>query len=91
MKTVHIEETFGPILGMDQMCSGSIPEDLTVGETLLLKREDGNDIAVTVAALQAQQTEDGELSELVGIGLRGPDVGLIRAGDALDVQKDKTP
>lgn len=84
MNTVHIQETFGAILGMDQMCNGTIPENLTIGDVLLLQREN-LEITVTVAALQAQETEDGQLSELTGIGLRGPEAHLIRPGDSLAV------
>lgn len=85
MSTVEIRETFGAIFGMDQMCSGTAPDSLAVGKTLVLARENKHPIVVTVGAIHPDG-KDGKLSDVLGIGLKGPDAHLIQAADSLTLE-----
>ena len=85
MSTVEIRETFGAIFGMDQMCSGTAPDSLAVGKTLVLARENKHPIVVTVGAIHPHG-KDGKLSDVLGIGLKGPDAHLIQAADSLTLE-----
>ena len=85
MSTVEIRETFGAIFGMDQMCAGTAPESLAVGKTLVLVRENEDPVIVTVAAIH-HHGKQGKLSDVLGIGLKGPDAHLIQAGDSLTLE-----
>lgn len=70
---------------MGQMCAGTAPASLAVGDTLLLARENENPNAVAVGLID-HHGKDGKLSDVLGIGLKGPDAQLIQAGDSLTLE-----
>ena len=86
MNTVEIQETFGAIFEMDQMCTGTASEPIAVGTALRLSRESGEKVIVTVASVQVHTDKGGEQSEVLGIGLRGPGAHLLQAGDSLTIE-----
>ena len=86
MNTVEIQETFGAIFEMDQMCTGTASEPIAVGTALRLSRESGETVIVTVASVQVHTDKGGEQSDVLGIGLRGPGAHLVQAGDSLTIE-----
>ncbi len=83
MSELHIMNTYGAILGMDAMCDGTIPDDLRVGDVVVLEGQPVGAIRLTVGALDAHRTEDGRVSHVVGIGLKGDGASLVKVGDVL--------
>ena len=51
MNTVEVQETFGAIFDMDQMCTGTASEPIAVGTTLSLPLDAGERVTVTVASI----------------------------------------
>ena len=86
MNTVEVQETFGAIFDMDQMCTGTASEPIAVGTTLRLALNVGETVIVTVASIQVHTDKDGQQSDVLGIGLRGPGAHLVQAGDSLAIE-----
>jgi len=85
MSEIHLADTFGPIFGMDQMCGGTIPADLGVGDLVRLVSSGDDSIELRIAAIDVHRSPDGTFKEIVGIGLRGKNAERVSAGDVLQV------
>ena len=85
MSEIQIANTYGPIFGMDMMCDGTIPDSLRIGDVVARGYERNAPMLLTVAALDVRRTAAGEMSDIVGIGLKGDGAHGIRAGDVLTV------
>ena len=86
MSEVNIRDTHGAIFGMDQMCTGTIPDDLRRTDLLLFVRHNGETARLEIGVLRAHRNEEGEIGDVVGIGLRGEFANEVSPGDVLMVE-----
>lgn len=79
---MHIVDTYGPMPGCDQLCDAIVAPDTRIGDSAVLVTEDCA-ITVHVASLHQYREQTGELTSVMGVGLRGEGATSILPGDTL--------
>ena len=82
MTGIHINDTYGPIHGVDQFCECTNCDDLRIGDVVVLEIDSGL-VPFEVALLEAYPNEGGYGSGITGVGLVGSSSELVMPGDRL--------
>lgn len=82
MNGIHVNDTYGPLFGVDQMCDCTLSGDLKIGDKLLLET-DAEPLQFTVALIETYRDADGVRDDVMGVGLNGPDSDFVMPGDTL--------
>ena len=82
MSGIQINDTYGPLFGIDQMCDCTFAAELRIGDKVFLET-DAEPLQFTVALIETYQDADGVRDDIMGVGLNGPDSDFVMPGDTL--------
>ena len=91
MTGITIQDTFGPLMGFDQLCEAHILGDVRVGDMMTVETE-SELIELCVSSLDLYQPEGSdEVGNLFGVGLCGDGADLLLPGDVLEHSRPRQP
>ena len=85
MRGLHINDTYGSMFNVDQLCECKLFDGLRVGDTVVLETESGS-FPFDVALIECYVDEQGHSGNVMGVGLDGPQSELVMPGDTLRVE-----
>ena len=85
MRGLHINDTYGSMFEVDQLCECKLFDGLRVGDTVVLETESGS-FPFDVALIEYYVDEQGHSGNVIGVGLDGPQSELVMPGDTLRVE-----
>ncbi len=84
MTGIQINDTYGSMFGVDQLCECQINDELRVGDEVLLKTDSGP-LSFNVVLIESYFDESGQPCEVMGVGLDGPESEWVMPGDTLRI------
>ena len=83
MSGIYVNDTYGPMFDVDQLCECKLG-DVQIGDTVILDTDTGP-LPFTVALIESYLDDRGQPMSVMGVGLDGPDSEWVMPGDSLRV------
>lgn len=90
MTGLHVNDTYGSMFNVDQLCECKLFDGLRVGDTVVLETDQGS-FPFDVALIESYVDEQGHPGNVMGVGLDGPQSELVMPGDTLRVESKSGP